>query len=212
MKRTITITLLVAALSLVSRNRADAGLMFSLHPDADLSSLFPGQVVTFDVNLAGLVTGDELDFLTATVEFDPLLLGTPTISVPPTPIAVFDPFFTRSEPGLAEVAYLAPFDGPPITQDGAFFSFSAQVLGPGTGMIGFTRVEAIASPFSATPHLVSASSMGPQALDDFASDPLQISSVPEPSSFALLAMGAASLCGWRLRSRRARARRHTATC
>ena len=113
----------------------------------DLSTLPVGQTVTFTVDLSGLLPGEELDALAATVVYDAALLGPPTIAPGPiVPDPLDDPFdfmvFTAG--GVADASFLTFGLDPSarIAANGTFFSFSVEVLAEGGGTLSFDFVDA----------------------------------------------------------------------
>lgn len=103
--------------------------------------------VTFQVQLAGLQPGQELDALAATIGYNPALLGPPSITGGGIlPATLDDPadFGISPAAGQADASFLTfgELTANHITANGTFFSFTANVLSPGSGNLAFTWTDA----------------------------------------------------------------------
>jgi hypothetical protein len=129
---------------LISVWKCQASVTLSLSTADDLSALGLGESVTINVDLSGLVAGDELEFLAATITFDDAVFGTPTAINPGAVIPDVTGFFASAFPGIADGLFDALFStsGDPITTNGTFYSFDLTVVGTGSGVIGFDFVDA----------------------------------------------------------------------
>ncbi len=177
------------------------GIMLSLLPSANLDTLQAGDTVGFDVVLSGLAAGDELEFLAASVEFDPFLLGMPLGIAPGTSIPDVTGFIPTSLPGLADAFYDGLFiatSGENITSNGVFFSFELIVQAPGAGTIGFAFVDSFGS--DSLGNMLSLAEPGPALA--FSATPSQTGVIPEPASYCIWA-GLVFICfGHRVSRRR----------
>ena len=158
-------------------------------PGTDLNNLTVGQMITFEVSLGGLVAGDALGFLAATLSYDDTLLSAPVIAagaiVPDT-----SGFLSSSFPGTADAAYdaLLAATGLPITSNGIFFTFEVSVLQAGAGTISFSFVDSQGEDSNGAP-LPPTTTGGSLRFG-------APTAVPEPSSL-LLALAALALPGCR---------------
>jgi len=170
----------------------------SLASSANLDALPVGQSVVFEVQLSGLPSGQELDFLAATVNYDSTLLGTPTIvkgGIIPDPLSDPLDFTTSPAAGQADASFFTFSTSPAdhIRDNGIFYSFSTQVLTAGTGSLSFSLADA--SQFPDIPEDVT---MG-QALS------FRSVEVPEPSTWTLLAAAGLTTAAYFARRRRSAA-------
>lgn len=126
--------------------RSEAQILFpgmTLSTSANLSNLTVGQTVTFNVNLTGLQPGNTLNFLDATLHYDPAIFGLATNiqngAILPNPL--FDPgdFGTTTAPGLIDGGFFTsgPSPSAEIAGNGVFYSFDLMAIGAGSGVIGF---------------------------------------------------------------------------
>jgi hypothetical protein len=167
----------------------EAGLIIDLSTSDNLTDIAIGQSVTLNVNLSGVLLGDELNFLGATVTYDSSRFGLPTInagSIVPNPLNDPLDFGTAPAAGIAD-AYFLTFGtnaAEHITSNGVFFSFSATALSSGPGSFSLQFVDAgtfdPTDPFTPITQLV----------DSGANLNYQVNSasVPEPNSATLLCM------------------------
>ena len=160
-------------------SEAQAVVTLSVASSTNPNALPVGQLVTFQVQLSGLTSGQELDFLAATVNYNSALLGTPTIvkgGIIPNPLA--DPLdFTPSPAaGQADASFstFSASSADHIRNNGVFYSFSTQVLMAGEGSLSFSLADA-----SRFPNIPEDVTMG-QALS------FRSVIVPEPSTWVLL--------------------------
>jgi hypothetical protein len=190
----------VAALGLFRPSLANP--ILSLSSFANLDAIGVGQALTIDVELTGLEVSQELDSLAATVVFNEVLLGTPSIAAGPiVPNPLDDPLdlLTTEAAGLADAAFLTfGLDGVDhITANGVFFSFAVTPVAIGSGNIAFDFIGATL--FNA------ADPNDPTVLTVETGTPLSFVVIPEPSSLALAAvamigLAAHACCGWRRRA------------
>ncbi len=140
------VAVLLAAL--VSSFAAAAPVVSFSSPD-DLNNLIVGQSVTVRVNLANLASGDELQYLAATVNFDGAALGIPTSiddgAILPSPLNDPLDFVTASAYGLADGNFLTAgtTSASHITSNGTFYTFHLIAQAPATGQIAFNFVDAL---------------------------------------------------------------------
>jgi hypothetical protein len=131
---------------LLTTPRSEAQIAFpslSLSTGANLSNLTVGQTVTFNVNLTGLQPGNTLNFLDATLHYDPGIFGLATNikngAILPNPL--FDPadFGTTTGAGLIDGGFFTtgPSPSAEIASNGVFYSFDLMAIGAGKGVIGF---------------------------------------------------------------------------
>jgi hypothetical protein len=156
------------------------GVTVSITSSTNPETLPVGYTVTFDVQLSGLESKQELDLLAATIDYDKALLGVPTIvkgGILPDPLADSSHFMLSEDEGLADGSFYTSSDDPAqhISDNGIFFSFSTEVLAPGSGSFSFSYVDA--TQFPGTDVDVTESALSFRSVI-----------VPEPSTCALLAM------------------------
>ncbi|MCC7085530.1 MAG: hypothetical protein IT427_11035 [Pirellulales bacterium] len=189
-------TTIATGLVLLSAQISYGQVSLSLSSAADLDHLVVGQPVTFEINLSGIASGQEVDFIAATVVYDSSLLSPPVITagdIVPSPAD----FFSLEDAGLADATFqtfgVDPSDH--ILADGTFFTFEVTVLAAGSGSLGFDFVDATRfnaqNPLSSIPLTASD---GPPL--DF------VAVVPEPRA-AVLALTAAATLLWFGRQRSA---------
>jgi hypothetical protein len=181
--KTLVAIFLGATLVVVAAPVATAGPMLSIVADsADPTNLAVGQVVQFDVILAGLpgsVIGGHLDYLAATVSFPVGVLGTPSVPNPGSIIPDLTGFQSDVALGKPDALYDAVFlavTNMPINANGTFFTFDATALAPGTGSLAFDFLTASDGTNTTIP------------LDSVAL-PFVITAIPEPASLVLLLTG-----------------------
>lgn len=165
---------------------AHAGPILVLSSSSDLSVLTVGDTVTVDIELSGLSSGDTLEFLAATSDFNPALFGTPAITPGPV-IPDLSGFLAFGNPGTADASYDSLFavSGAPIASNGTFFSFDVTAQAAGSGAIEFSFVDSIG--FDAAGNFLDPAAAG-SGLQFSVSSPA--TPIPEPTSLTLLAMGA----------------------
>lgn len=189
-------------------------LSLSLSSDEDLSRLRVGQAVTIRVELRGLSSGQQLDALSAGVQFDDTVFA-PTASVRAgeiVPSLAAPPVFqTLNDPGFADGLFEAIEGEDPsdrIGRNGAFFSFDLAVARAGSGQLGFDFADALLrnprDPFE------------PIEVDVAVGDALQVTAtggggggatvIPLPPAVAMGCLGLAGVFGGQA-ARRWRARR-----
>ena len=161
-----------------------AALLLTLSSTDDLGNLLAGQTATVSVELSGLVPGESLDFLAATIEFDELQLGTPTLTAGPI-VPDLTGFLLAELPGLADGNYDSFFadTGGSIEDNGVFFSFdvTSQTVGATTILFSFVASsgeDSVGEPLDAV-------EFGPA---------LEVTVVPEPSSLCLILFGIIGIC------------------
>jgi len=167
----------VAVTTLGQTAMAGAPTLSMMPTPADLLGLTPGQTATIDVLVAGLDTGDELEFLAATIEYDGTIFGTPVITGGPI-IPDLAGFLGIEDPGLADGSFDAIFTTSgtdTIADNGLFFSFELMAQAEGEGFIEFTFVDALG--FTAAFEPIDGASSGSAV-------PYRV--VPEPTAAALL--------------------------
>jgi hypothetical protein len=161
---------------------AFADVTFSLAPTSDLSQLKLGDVATINVVLSGVPSGPNLQFASATANFDSTLLTATSMqpgSIVPnggadylgmTDVGLVDAFFDTSSTQVADL----------IASDGVFYSFDVRALQLGAGTIdlsfwmatGFDLNDPVGVP-----------------VDAIAGSGLAFTVVPEPGSLMLLLAG-----------------------
>lgn len=181
------ITFLVFSISSFVPSSSHAGVMLTIQQQgsADLNALAIGQMVTFDVLLKELGTGESLDYLAATVGFDGNLLGTPSILLEGVIVPDVSGLLLSSATGIADGNYDVLFaaTGSPIVANGVFFSFTVEALAAGSGVLDFSFLDAQDSAGSVL----------------FTADvPLSFNivtaTVPEPTSWLILFVSASAIC------------------
>jgi hypothetical protein len=119
----------------------------------DLTNLTVGDTASLEVTLSGLNPGDEVDFLAATVKFNPADFGTPTVT--PGPIVPDTTGFVSagSGPSLADAFYddLVALSGADIVDNGVFYSFTIQAQTPGKGTVFFEFVDSLGTDGTGAP-------------------------------------------------------------
>ena len=199
MFRHIHIASVLAIILWVVQPSAQAVTLSLSSSPADLSSLMVNDVVMVDVILGGLGVSESLDFLGATVSFDPGVFGSPTGISPGAIIPDPTGFIGSASPGLADGLFDAFFTASgtdEITTNGVFFSFDLQVVGSGSGSIDFDFAEAFFD--------IDTGDVAPVEVDD----PLDFTAprpddgiIPEPLTATLGLIGVTAL-GLSLRRRR----------
>jgi hypothetical protein len=170
--------ILSIAIVLLASQVAQAGVVNLTSTAPDLTTLQPGDVVTFSVELSGL--GGQLDFLGADVVFDDTIFGAPvTISsgpIVPSPAVTFDPY-AAFIPTDTITAFFDNFPGPvpTIASDGVFYSFDLPVIGLGAGDVSIVFADGGFGDVIA---------LGPGST-------LGAVSIPEPSSWLLVTVAIA---------------------
>ena len=203
MHRTSLTTLALSTVILAAQT-CSAAISLSLSSPDDLNSVMLGQTVTVNVGLSGLAAGDELDFLAATIGYNPARFGVPSISpgaILPNPLDNPLDFVTFAGPGIADGSFLTfgVTSADRITGNGVFFSFAVMATSPGAGSFEFTFTDAQqfnpADPSNPIfPPIEVGAPLGSRTLQG------DTSGVPEPAS--VLAWGAALALGLMWRSTR----------
>jgi hypothetical protein len=176
-------SLFLAAMISCTYQPAIAAPILTLSSMASPMAVGIGQPITVRLELTGLVAGEQLDSLAATVAYDGTLLGTPTVTAGPiVPNPLDDPLdlLISTDTGLADVAFLTfGIDAADhITSNGTFFTFQAAALAPGSANIALDFVGATL--FNA------ANPNDPTILTVQAGEPISFVVVPEPSHVAIL--------------------------
>ena len=157
----------------------------------------PGAPVEIEIQISGLGTGSapSLGAFDLVVSFDPLHLSLPSV-------AFGDPVFgdQLDVSGSGSFQLAVPGTG---SQRVVEFSFDPEALLDAFQVDAFTLATLIFDPIVAgpTPTLFELSA---NAVGDAAGDPLEVTIVPEPSSFPLLAAALAALVAARRRAPAAR--------
>lgn len=189
MKRNVVLALGVLVLGICP---CSASPLLSLSSSAtDLNNLVPGQSVVFQVALAEMNPGQELEFLAVTIRYDELLLSRPSIHGGPI-VPDATGFLQLEDAGLADASYDALFavTGSRIASNGVFFAFQTTVLQSGAGRVGFQFSDALEfnrdEPGNPLPPDLR---QGPDL--SFVIAPAAV--VPEPCSLMLLSVGLGAL-------------------
>lgn len=168
---------------------ARAVVTLLLESSADLQALAFGEAVTFNVRLSGLQSGQELDMLAATINYNGARLGMPTIlpgEIVPDPLANPLDFLASPAVGQADASFSTDSTNTSsashIRNNGVFFSFQTQPSGAGKGQLSIDVAFATqfnpAKPEKPTPLGIT---MGPA---------LGFTVLPEPSTWVLLVTAA----------------------
>lgn len=168
----------------VSAQSLHAELLVELTSNpADLSQLSIGETITIDVTLSGLASGDGLELLAATVDYEGDFLGTPAIAPGPIlPDPLDDPldFIPLESFGTADGIFLTLGTEPAdfIGQNGVFFSFMVTAQDVGAGALELSFASALqnnpSDPLDPIVPLISAGG------------PLSFQVVPEPTGMMLV--------------------------
>jgi hypothetical protein len=187
-RRAVLIALACGGIGAMVRDAWAVSLVLST--TSNLPALHVGQTVTFDVQLSGLMSGQELDYLCANVEYDKKLLGSPSVAqgaIVPYPLNDPFDFNTYEAEGVADATF-STFSNEPsyhITSNGVFLSFETRVLAAGAGTVGFTYVDG--SEYVGGEHVFFTPNTGP-ALSFHAAE------VPEPASGLTMATAVLVMC------------------
>lgn len=171
--------------------RADFILTLSA-PGTDLNSLGPGQTVTFNVTLSGVTAADIIDLLGVDVRLPASIFAVPSVPIAGAIVPDVGGFLFASGTIGSERFATGLYDdlivpSAPITSDGLFYSFTASVIGVGTGTVQFDPSSAVV--------------IGTQGLTLDPNPPagLGVLSTPEPSSLLLATIASAGLVLFRRR-------------
>jgi hypothetical protein len=139
-------SLLISGIGMTG-SEAQAVVTLSLASLTNPNALPVGQPVTFQVQLSGLPSGEELNYLAATIVYDGTLLDTPTVAsgaIIPNPLFSPYDFVTSPNTGQADASFYTFGTSPAnlIQDDGVFFTFSTVVLAVGKGSLSFSFVDA----------------------------------------------------------------------
>ena len=133
------------------------------------------------MQLTGLEPGQELDSLFASVAYNPAILGPPSIvggGILPTILDDPNDFVISPAAGQADSSFLTfgTLSDNHIAGNGTFFSFTADVLSPGSGSLSFTWTDATL--------FNTADPLHPIASKPTAGAPLSFTAVPVPEPAA----------------------------
>ena len=177
---------LILASALLSGRTGRADLALSISSPDDLNNLAVGATALFDIFVSG--TGaDAPGYLSASIQYDPTVFDSPAVT--PGPIVPDTSGFDSSATGGGTVSayYDDSFFGTaPITSDGLFYSFTLTRLDGDATTLSFSAYSAQDDAgnnisISTSPDSISVAG---------------ISSVPEPSSWALATSAIALFGGW----------------
>lgn len=177
------VTILLLFISSLSR----ADIALDLSSSGDLLNAKVGVPVQVDVSLSELGASHSIDFLAATISFDPAILGNPVISAGPIVPDPNPPGFVGSVlPRAVDGSYDSLFatGAATIDSNGLFLSFFVTPIAPGSTAFTFTFAD---SSVDGVPTSVTTGSR------------LPIIVVPETSSLtsSLIAIGMILLVGRR---------------
>jgi hypothetical protein len=187
---------IVLLLFLGIESMAAETIRLSLAPTSpDPLVLQVGIPLSVHVQLAGITgTGRELDTLIAGVTYPSNLLTVDPLSVKKgliVPTAESKPFASSATAGYVDGTFMtfstSPSTNPEyhVRNDGVFFSFLAQGVTPGTGVLHLSLKSAWEQTLEGSNELT---------LPASADLSFKVIYAPEPSGFVLLAVAAATLC------------------
>jgi hypothetical protein len=198
MKRRPTSICAVFALLFVYQPGAAAPVL-TVSASANTTTVELGHSISFDVELLGLAPDQRLDSLAATVTYDEILLGPPTVTAGPIfPHPLDDPLdlLVSTGAGHVDVAFLTFGMGAAdhIRANGTFFSFEAPTIAPG--------VVNIAVEFVGATLFNSANPNDPLPLIVASGLPLSLVIVPEPATKVVACVSVFLLAHWRIGRKR----------